>query len=100
MHPTALKMRSLRGRSDLEAFRSARLGPADYVWTSYHPLGTSKMGRDPKTSVVDTSHETHDLPGLYIVDGSTVPGPLGVNPQLTIMAMATRAAEKIAERIT
>ena len=100
MHPTALKMRSLKGRSDLEAFRSARLGPADYVWTSYHPLGTSKMGRDPKTSVVDTSHETHDTPGLYIVDGSTVPGPLGVNPQLTIMAMATRAAEKIAERIT
>ncbi|HXN33228.1 MAG TPA: GMC family oxidoreductase [Polyangiaceae bacterium] len=100
MHPTALKMRSLKGRRDLEAFRSARFGPSDFAFTSYHPLGTSKMGRDPKTSVVDTSHETHDTPGLYIVDGSTVPGPLGVNPQLTIMAMATRAAEKIAERIT
>ena len=57
------------------------------------------MGRAPQTSVVDTSHETHDLRGLYIVDGSTVPGPPGVNPQLTIMAMATRAAEKIAERM-
>jgi choline dehydrogenase-like flavoprotein len=57
------------------------------------------MGRDPKTSVVDTGHETHDLRGLFIADGSTVPGPPGVNPQLTIMAMATRAAEKIAERI-
>jgi choline dehydrogenase-like flavoprotein len=33
-----------------------------------------------------------------VLDGSTVPGPPGVNPQLTIMAMATRAAEKIAER--
>jgi GMC oxidoreductase len=40
-----------------------------------------------------------DLRGLFIVDGSTVPGPPGVNPQLTIVAMATRAAEKIAERI-
>jgi choline dehydrogenase-like flavoprotein len=39
----------------------------------------------------------HDVPGLYVVDASTVPGPLGVNPQITIMAMATRAAEKIAE---
>jgi choline dehydrogenase-like flavoprotein len=57
------------------------------------------MGKDPKTSVVDTNHQTHDVRGLYIVDGSTVPGPLGVNPQLTIMAMATRAAEKIAELI-
>jgi len=100
LHPTALKMRSLKGPSDLQAFRSARLGAGDYAFTSYHPLGTSKMGRDPKTSVVDTSHETHDVRGLYIVDGSTVPGPLGVNPQLTIMAMATRAAEKIADRIT
>jgi choline dehydrogenase-like flavoprotein len=100
LHPTALKMRSLNGARDLESFRSATLGPRDYVWTSYHPLGTSKMGRHPRTSVVDTSHETHDVRGLYIVDGSTVPGPLGVNPQLTIMAMATRAAGKIAERIT
>jgi choline dehydrogenase-like flavoprotein len=49
--------------------------------------------------VVDARHETHDVGGLYIVDGSTVPGPLGVNPQITIMAMATRAAEKIAEAL-
>jgi choline dehydrogenase-like flavoprotein len=100
MHPATFKHRLLKGRGDLEAFRASRLGPTDYMWTSYHPLGTSKMGRDPKTSVVDTSHETHDTKALYIVDGSTVPGPLGVNPQLTIMAMATRAAEKIAERIS
>jgi choline dehydrogenase-like flavoprotein len=56
------------------------------------------MGRDPRTSVVGLDHQSHDVPGLYIVDGSTVPGALGVNPQLTIMAMATRAAEKIAEQ--
>ena len=67
--------------------------------TSYHPLGTCKMGLDPKTSVVGLDHETHDLPGLFIVDGSTVPGPLGVNPQVTIMAMATRAAGLIAEKL-
>ncbi len=57
------------------------------------------MGRDPKTSVVDLDHACHDVPGLFVVDGSTVRGPIGVNPQLTIMATATRAAERIAERI-
>jgi choline dehydrogenase-like flavoprotein len=99
MHPTALKMRVLHGRRDLEAFRRASFGPSDFVWTSYHPLGTCKMGHDPRTSVVGPSHETHDLRGLFVVDGSTVPGPLGVNPQLTIMAMATRAADQIAQRM-
>jgi choline dehydrogenase-like flavoprotein len=63
---------------------------------SYHPLGTCKLGRDPRTSVVGLDHQTHDVRALYIVDGSTVPSALGVNPQLTIMAMATRAAELIA----
>jgi choline dehydrogenase-like flavoprotein len=53
------------------------------------------MGPDPKASVVGLDHQTHDLPGLYVVDGSTVPTALGVNPQIVIMAMATRAAEKI-----
>jgi choline dehydrogenase-like flavoprotein len=92
-------MRMLTGARDLDAFRKAKFGGGDIGWASYHPLGTCKMGRDPKASVVDTTHQAHEFPGLYIVDGSTVPGPLGVNPQLTIMAMATRAATKIAERL-
>jgi choline dehydrogenase-like flavoprotein len=99
LHPTALKMRVLDGASDLDAFRTSPCRASDFVWTSYHPLGTCKMGSDPRTSVVDTSHETHEVMGLFVVDASTVAGPLGVNPQLTIMAMATRAAAKIAERL-
>ena len=67
--------------------------------TSYHPLGTCKIGRDPKTSVVGLDHEAHDVPGLFIVDGSTVPGPLGVNPQITIMALATRVGERLADSL-
>jgi choline dehydrogenase-like flavoprotein len=99
LHPTTLKMRELTGVRDLDTFRKTALSPSDVIWTSYHPLGTCRMGRDPGASVVDTSHQAHDVPGLFVVDGSTVPGPLGVNPQLTIMAMATRAAQKIAERL-
>jgi choline dehydrogenase-like flavoprotein len=99
LYPVALSTPVLDGARDFDAFRRATPAPGDFVWLSYHPLGTCKMGTDPKTSVVGSDHQSHDVAGLYIVDGSTVPGPLGVNPQLTIMAMATRAAERIAERL-
>jgi choline dehydrogenase-like flavoprotein len=99
LYPVALRDPILEGRADFDAFRRSRPDAGDIVWMSYHPLGTCKMGRDPKTTVVGLDHETHDVPGLFVVDGSTVPGPPGVNPQITIMAMATRAAERIAARI-
>jgi len=99
LYPVALSAPVLEGAREFDAFRRATLAPSAFVWLSYHPLGTCKMGTDPQTSVVGTDHQSHDVPGLYIVDGSTVPGPLGVNPQMTIMAMATRAAERIAERL-
>jgi choline dehydrogenase-like flavoprotein len=85
--------------AEVDAFRKRPGAPGDYALASYHPLGTCKLGRDRKTSVVGLDHQTHDVPGLYIVDGSTVPGAPGVNPQLTIMAMATRAAPGIADAL-
>lgn len=100
LYPFVVGHPPVDGKRGLDAFRKESLGPADFVWASYHPLGTCRMGRDPKTSVVDTDHAVHDVPGLYVVDGSTVRGPIGVNPQLTIMAMAARAAERIAARIS
>jgi choline dehydrogenase-like flavoprotein len=95
LYPALQSHPLLETRSDLQNFRRAKLKASDYLLTSYHPLGTCKMGPDPKTSVVNTDHQTHDLPNLFIVDGSTVPSPPSVNPQITIMAMAMRAAEKI-----
>ncbi len=86
----------LTSEQDLVALRRANLRPWDLDLTAYHPLGTAKMGRDPATSVVNPDHQMHDTPGLYVVDGAAVPSSLGVNPQVTIMALATRAAEKIA----
>jgi choline dehydrogenase-like flavoprotein len=98
LYPTSLRPAVVRP-SELGAFREQPPAAGDIVWLSYHPLGTCQMGLDPATSVIGPDHEAHELPGLHVVDGSSVPGPLGVNPQLTIMAMATRAAEKIATKL-
>ncbi len=90
---------AIENHADFERFKTSAPDPAQMALISYHPLGTCRMGRDPKTSVVDLDHQSHDVPGLFIVDGSTVPGPPGVNPQIVIMSMATRAAERIAARL-
>jgi choline dehydrogenase-like flavoprotein len=82
--------------AELAAFRRATIRPWDLDLSAYHPLGTARMGIDPASSVIGPDHQVHDTPGLYVVDGSAVPTPLGVNPQVTIMALATRAAERIA----
>ena len=97
LHPVVMRMPEVKSQADWQRFKSLDLGASDLMLMSYHPLGSCKMGLDPKTSVVGLDHQCHDVPGLYLVDGSTVPGPLGVNPQITIMAMATRAAEHIAD---
>ena len=90
----------LDNEQDIERFREARLRPRDYDLTAYHPLGTTRMGIDQRRSVVAPDHQTHDVPGLYIIDGGVIPSSLGVNPQITIMAMATRAGELLADRLS
>ena len=89
----------LESEADLARLRRANVKPWDLDLSAYHPLGTARMGTDPVSSVVDANHEMHDVPDLFVVDGSAVPTALGVNPQVTIMAMATRAAEKIAGKL-
>jgi choline dehydrogenase-like flavoprotein len=62
-----------------------------------HLLGTCRMGNDPSTSVVDRHHRAHDVPNLFICDGSSmVTGGRG-QPTMTIQALAFRAADHITE---
>lgn len=98
--PSYLGNHDYRSAKEWKRFAARMPAAGDLLLTSYHPLGTCKMGPDPKTSVVDLDHETHDVKGLFIVDASVVSGPLGVNPQLTIMAVATRAAARIHEKLS
>lgn len=63
-----------------------------------HLLGTCRMGNDPRTSVVDRYHRAHDVPNLFIVDGSSFVTSGRGQPTLTIQALAFRAAEHIVRR--
>ena len=58
------------------------------------------MGSDPDTSVVDRDQRFHGIPNLYAIDGSVFPTAGGYNPTLTIQALAWRAAERLAKRVT
>ena len=77
---------------DLRPLREHNFKADDLELMAFHPLGTCRMGGDPESSVVNGNLQVHGVEGLYISDGSVVPSALGVNPQLTIMALATRLA--------
>ncbi len=62
-------------------------------------MGTCRMGGDSAWSVVKHTGETWDIENLFISDASTFPTALGVNPQLTIMALSLRCAGFIDERL-
>lgn len=64
------------------------------VWTQ-HLLGTCRMGNDPETSVVDKFNRAHDIPNLFMVDGSSMVSSSRGQPTMTIMALAFRAADNI-----
>lgn len=74
--------RTQRSRSTIELF-------------TVHMMGTGRMGSRPEHSVVNLSGELWDLPGCYVADASLFPTAAGVNPQVTIMALATRVAQRI-----
>jgi cholesterol oxidase len=68
-------------------------------FVTVHPLGGCPMGVSEADGVVNEFGEVFNYPGLYITDGSIVPGPVGPNPSLTIAAIANRCAESIIENL-
>ena len=56
-----------------------------------HILGGCCIAASPQQGVVDANCQVYGYPGLYVVDGSAIPANLGVNPSLTITALALRA---------
>jgi cholesterol oxidase len=64
-----------------------------------HPVGGCPMGADVRRGVVDSHGESFGHPGLFVADGSVMPGPVGPNPSLTIAALAERFSERMLERL-
>jgi hypothetical protein len=75
-----------------QGVRPERARVRDLKLMAFHPLGTARADARPAHGVVDGSLALHGVRGVHVADGSVVPSSLGVNPQLTIMALATRLA--------
>jgi choline dehydrogenase-like flavoprotein len=70
--------------------------PIEPQTQAVHLLGTCRMGNDRRTSVIDRNHRTHDVPNLFICDGSSLVTSSRGQPTATILALAFRAGEQIA----
>ena len=85
-----------RRGEDLEAFiekvNQIPIGPGGTPVFSAHQMSSARLGSDPQTSVANPAGELHDTPGVWIADASGMPTCSGVNPMLTVMALAHRTA--------
>jgi len=71
--------------------------PEGLLISSAHPQGGNRMGEDANICVVDSNGKVHGFSNLYVCDSSIFPTALGVNPQITVMALATMFADNINE---
>jgi choline dehydrogenase-like flavoprotein len=100
VYPQVGRVAVLRPGEQTSLVELARFHPGELRLEAFHPMGTTRMGRDPRTSVVAPSGEAHDVPGLYVADSGLFPTSLRVNPMVTIMAVARRVAAGVADQLT
>ena len=87
-------------RAWADATRQAGFGGGRATLASYHQMGSCRLGTDPATSAVAPDHQTHEVEGLYVADASLFPTASGVNPMLSVMALAQRAAGRVAAALS
>ena len=64
-----------------------------------HEMGTARMGRDPKTSVLNGNNQLHEVPNVFVTDGACMTSAGNVNPSLTYMALTARAVNFAVEEL-
>ena len=94
VHPMVAGMPGLRSRQEASDQLQRNIQPGALRLTAYHPMGTAAMG---SAGVVDGFGRVRAAERLVVPDASVFPTSLGVNPQVTIMAFATRAARRMAD---
>jgi len=87
MSITGAEMLAEAGAHDIQPFTSDN--PPGLV---IHEMGTARMGKDPKTSVLNAHNQVHDVPNLFITDGACMASTACQNPSITYMALTARAA--------
>jgi choline dehydrogenase-like flavoprotein len=99
-HENDLKLIQHGGQKAAEVLEAAgawkvKIGPV----SSAHPMGSVRIGNDPKTSVLNSYCQSHDIPNLYVTDTSIFPTGGGGNITLTAMAVTLRASEHLKEQL-
>ncbi|MCB0518074.1 MAG: GMC family oxidoreductase [Lewinellaceae bacterium] len=88
MQASAIEMLEAAGIKDVKGY-DRNYGPG----LGIHEMGTARMGRDPKTSVLNSWNQMHDVKNVFITDGACMTSAACVNPSLTYMALTARAAD-------
>ncbi len=97
VYPMLPGLASITTPADVAHIREGRWRRSDLKVSAYHPMGTARMGADPRMSVVDPWGAVWEVPGLWVMDASILPSSTRVNPQITIMAMVSRCAAHLAD---
>ena len=95
MAVTAAQMLEAAGARNIQPFTVPDRIPGYGI----HEMGTARMGRDPKTSVLNEFLRTHDIANLYVLDASSFVSSACQNPTLTIMALSVRACDHLMEEM-
>lgn len=85
----------IRSIDEIRKIYQHQFHPTDIEMLTVHIMGTAQMGSSPQNSVVNPFGELHNVKGLFVADASVLPTSIGVNPQVTIMAVATHTADYI-----
>ena len=83
------------GPDEVGQIEEGPLDPRCYIAILSHLFGGCPMSADPRQGVVDGNGKVHGVEGLYVVDASAIPTTIGVNPQHTIMGLASVWAERL-----
>ena len=94
MQQQAVEMLENAGFKDVKGY------DGDYaIGLGIHEMGSARMGRDRKTSVLNANNQLHDVPNVYVTDGAAMTSAGNVNPSLTYMALTARAADHAVEEL-
>jgi choline dehydrogenase-like flavoprotein len=88
----------VRGPDELRRLLARPVPKRSLQLFSIHLMGTARMSEDPGRGVVGSFGEFHGVPGLLVADASVFPGPIGINPMETVIALAMRNARRLIER--